>query len=190
MGPWEFEFHGVDLWGGSGHWAGKAPAELLAAYEDAIDVLPKLGITIAHSSIDKDLLHAKYGGAADSNAYLLALQFLLERIELRGSTQLKVVVADEAKHEQSAAIKLVGDLQNYNSGVVPGKQLQRVIDSMHFVRSVDSPGVQLADLVAFALQRSTYGRDSHPEAIAGLQRITKVITENRLTRREPWPTRV
>lgn len=188
--PADFEFHGVELWGGDGHWAGKEPAELLAAYEDAIAVLPALEIRVAHSSIHKANLHLKYDGKADSNAYLLALQFLLERIELRGSDELKVVVADETKEHELAAIKLVSDLQRQNEGVVPGRKLERVIDSLHFVRSSDSPGVQIADLVAFALQRASYGRDKHPNAIAGLQRINQVIVENRTTRREAWPSQI
>lgn len=60
---------------------------------------------------------------------------------------------------------------------MPGTQLTTVIDSMHYVSSHVSPGVQLADLVAYAIQRRRSGRDKHPNAVAGLARINQVITE-------------
>lgn len=186
--PKDFEFHGVEVWGGAGHWNDKTPTELLAAFRDVIDLLVTHEIQVAYASIHKSRLHKKYNGSADANAYLLAMQFLLEKIELRGSSELKIVVADEAKEHESNAIKLVSDLQSYNVGVVPGKKLKRIIDSVHFARSSDSPGVQMADMVAFALQRKQYQKDSHPEAVAALDGIYEAIISARLTYRDVWPS--
>ena len=186
--PADFEFHGVDVWGASGHWADKKPPELLTAYTDVINLLPKHEIEVAYASIHKQRLSNKYQGRSDSNAYLLALQFLLEKIELRGSSELKIVVADEAKEHELSAIKLVSDLQDYTVGIVPGVKLNKVIDSLHFVRSSDNPGVQMVDMVAFALQRKRYRRDTHPDAIASLEVIYDTIIANRLTYRDVWPS--
>lgn len=38
-------------------------------------------------------------------------------------------------------------------GEVPGRQLKTITDSLHFVSSHDSAGVQMADLVAYVIQR-------------------------------------
>jgi hypothetical protein len=84
---------------------------------------------------------------------------------------------------------MVADLQDWGKGEVPGTKLKFVIDSMHFVSSHTSPGVQLADLVAYALQRQWNGRDAHPDAKAAIGRITSVISEHTYTWREPWPAR-
>ncbi|MFE0739152.1 DUF3800 domain-containing protein, partial [Streptomyces sp. NPDC058855] len=77
---------------------------------------------------------------------------------------------------------------DWGGGQVPGVKLKTVIDSMHFVSSHASPGVQLADLVAYALQRRWNKWDSHPEAQAAIGRITDVINSHMGTWREPWPS--
>jgi hypothetical protein len=183
--PAGFEFHGRELWHGDIHWSGKEPAELIAAYEAALALLDEFDVSIAHATINKPALHDRYDGGADGNAYRLALQFLLEKVDVLGGN--KVLVADEAKEQELRAVKMVADLQDWGGGgVVPGRQLSTVIDSLHFVSSHASPGVQMADLAAFVLQRSRH-QESHPDAQAALDRLVTVVTGRTLTWREPWP---
>lgn len=182
----DFEFHGHQIWGGSGWWSEKAPPELIAAYEDVINVLETLGLNVVHSTIDKDLLHAKYSGHADGDAYLLALQFLLEKID-RYSTRNRIVIADEAKEQQLRAIKMVAEMQRWGAGLVPGRTLTTIIDSLHYVRSNASSGVQMADLVAYIIQRSRRDREGHPDAALALTRLRHKIADRTITWREPWP---
>jgi hypothetical protein len=184
--PADFEIHGHEIWNGTGHWKKKQPAELIAVYEDAISVLNNLDIDVSFASIHKERLHDRYGGGADDNAYLLALQFLLEKLERTYSAN-KILIADEQKEHQLRAVKMVADLQDWGGGEVPGRKLKTVIDSMHFVRSHASPGVQLADIVAFALQRNWNDWDSHPNAKAAIARICAVIGDHTRTWRAPWP---
>ncbi len=182
----DFEMHGYELWNGIGPWSTKTPAELIAAYESAIGLLDDLHLDVAHSTIDKPKLHARFNGAADENAYRLALQFLLEKID-RENRQNKVLVADEAKEQQLHAINMVAEMQEWGGGEVVGKQLTTVIDSLHFVRSNASPGVQMADLVAYVLQRAHSGRDKHPDAAAAIRRLNGVVRDHTVTYRMPWP---
>jgi uncharacterized protein DUF3800 len=184
--PSDFEFHGNEVWSGTGYWKEKTYDERIAVYEQAIAVLETLDIDVSHASIHKQRLHARYNGAADGNTYLLALQFLLEKVDAYWP-QNKILIADEAKEHQLRAIKMVADMQEWGAGEVPGRQLRTVIDSMHFVSSHASPGVQLADLVAYALQRKWNARDSHPNAVAAINRITAVIEGHTRTWREDWP---
>lgn len=183
--PDDFEFHGSEIWQGMKHWRGKSPDDLIAAYEAAIGLLDTYDVNIAHASIDKARLNLRYQGRADGNAYRLALQFLLEKVDPLGQTR-KVIVADEAKDQELGAVSMVADMQTWGAGVVPGRQLGTVIDSLHFVRSHASAGVQLADLVAYAIQRARR-TERHPNAQAGLNRITEKISEHTRTWRAPWP---
>ena len=185
--PAGFEFHGQEMWHAKGCWEGKSPQELLAAYHAVLMLLDGHDVDIAHSAIDKGKLNKKYSGMADENAYLLALQFLLEKIDLNMGAGLKIVVADEARQEQLKAINMVADMQEWGSGVVPGRRLDRVVDSLHFVRSDASPGVQMADMVAFAMQRYQRGKD-HPDALKALAQFNGLIAERVRTYRMVWPS--
>jgi hypothetical protein len=116
--PADFEFHGRELWHGEKHWSDKQPAELIAAYEAALALLEPYDIWIAHATINKPALHDRYEGAADGNAYRLALQFLLEKVD-RLAVGRKVLVADEAKEQELRAVKMVADMQEWGGGEVP-----------------------------------------------------------------------
>lgn len=182
------EFHGHDIWSGTGPWARKAPTELLAVMESLIGLLEELSISVIHARIDKEALHERHGGAFDQNAYLLALQFLLEKLDdWRSSEALRVIIADEHKEQQLRAIKLVSDLQTWGLGLVPGRKLRSVIDSMHFVDSKNSYGVQLADVVAFVLHRVTLLTQNHPDADAAVARMREVIAGHTPRYRQSWP---
>lgn len=184
--PSDFELHGHQIWGGTGWWSEKQPPELIATFEEVINLLDRLKLTIVHSSINKAELHAKYDGLADANAYLLALQFLLEKIDASGTTK-RIVIADEAKEHQLRAVKMVAEMQEWGRGEVPGKTLTTVIDSLHYVQSNASYGVQMADLVAFILQRSNRKNEKHPDAAAALARLRSKIDDRTITWRQPWP---
>lgn len=46
---------------------------------------------MAHASIQKQRLHDRYDGAADRNSYLLALQFLVEKIDQLGQRNSQIL---------------------------------------------------------------------------------------------------
>jgi hypothetical protein len=184
--PSDFEFHGHEIWAGTKRWTGKSPSELIAVYDAVIDLLNELDLAVAYSSVNKAKLHIRYGAQADRNAYRLALQFLLEKID-QVDRQNKILVADEAKEQELRAVKMVADMQQWGGGEVPGRTLTTVIDSLHFVRSHASPGVQMADLVAFVIQRARRRREGHPDATAAINRLTQVVNNHAVTWREPWP---
>lgn len=183
--PPDFEFHGQELWAGTKVWAGVDPPQLLAIYHAALALLEQHEVSIAYASIDKPKLKAKYNDPG--SAYLLALQFLLQKVHTNWPGTLKVVVADESKEQELHAIKMVADLQTWGSGVVPGPPLPSIIDTLHFVRSEASPGVQIADLVAFVIHRHALGVDKHPNAVANLQQLRSTVGSATRTWREVWP---
>ena len=185
--PAGFEFHGHEVWGGDGWWHSKSPPELISAYEAVVNLLIQLELEVVHSSINKAKLHERYDGDADKNAYRLGLQFLLEKVDRLGQLN-RIVVADETKEQELSSIQMVADMQKWGGGEVPGRTLETVIDSLHFVRSDASPGVQMADMTAFVIQRSRRDREEHPDALAAIRRIRGVVDSRTMRWREPWPS--
>ena len=185
--PADLEFHGNVLWSGGDHWSKMDPTQLLGVYRDVIDLLEVHDIDVSHASIHKDRLHTKYGGGADKNAYLLALQFMLEKIEFCYPDTLKILIADEQKEHQLRAMRMVTDMQSHGVGEVPGLQVKTIIDSIHFVDSAQSPGIQMSDMVAYLLQRSWNKRDKHPDAAAAVADMRLAISNRTRTYRMAWP---
>lgn len=186
--PADLEFHGSVLWNGGDHWSKMEPPQLLAVYKEVIDLLEVHDVDISYASIDKARLHAKYNGGADKNAYLLALQFMLEKIDRCYPSTLKILIADEQKEHQLRAMKMVKDMQIYGLGEVPSFPIKTIIDSIHFVDSAQSPGIQMADMVAYLLQRSWNHRDKHPDVVAAVADMHQAIGNRTHTYRQPWPT--
>lgn len=193
--PADFEFHGQELWAGTGYWKDKSYEECLAAFEAVIALLAEFDISVVHATIDKEALHERYDGNNDSNAYLLALQFLLEKLDRwprAVDRQLRILIADETKQEQLKAIEMVADMQKWGVGLTPGNfqhdPLRSIIDSMHFVDSKHSPGVQLADMVAFVHHRRRLGDQHHPNANEAVARMATAIWDATHTWRQTWPT--
>ncbi|TCJ31048.1 DUF3800 domain-containing protein [Nocardioides jejuensis] len=180
------EFHGVEIWNGTGQWASKTPPERLSVLEDVISLIPQFDIHIAHASIHKPRLASRWGADGLDRAYLLALQFLLEKVDAFGS-EVKIVVADEAKEHQLTAAKMVGDLRNMGYGEVSGRVLSTIVDTVHFVDSKLCAGVQLADVIAYLMQRTDRGTENHPDVQAARTRMMAVIRDHTVTWREPWP---
>lgn len=196
--PSNFEFHGQEIWSGKGPWAGKSCEQLLSAFSDVIALLDELNVHLVHSAIDKTALNERYGGKFDANAYQLSLQFLLEKLDRwrdpSDPKKLRILIADEAKQEELRAIEMVADMQKWGMGITAGpfttEPLATIIDSMHFVDSKHSPGVQLADMVAFVLHRRRLGKERHPNAEAAVGRMSDAIRGATATWREAWPPRV
>lgn len=165
----------------------KAYDELLSAYEAIIDLLDKHDIDIAHATIDRQALHHKYDGLYDDNAYRLALQFLLEKVHANIGG-LKIVIADESREQQLNAVRMVADLQEWGTGEVWGRQIESVIDSLHYVQSHASPGVQIADMVGYLYHRCRLtDSEGHPDALAARERMLETVGDHVRTYRLPWP---
>jgi hypothetical protein len=185
--PADLEFHGYQIWHAHGHWGPLTPAQLLAAYEAVIALLDRFDLSIAFSTIDKVRLHDRYGGKFDSSAYCLGLQFLLEKIDRLRPIKNRIVIADEAREQELRAVEMLAGLQFYGFGEVPGVTLKTVIDSLHYVSSNRSAGVQMADLVAYVIQRARRNSESHPDAAAALGRMREVVNRHTSTFRTAWP---
>ena len=189
------EFHGDELFHGSGPWQGVPPRLRVGEYAKALSVMSAVGAGVAHASINKPLL------VGDQNPHLLALQFLTEKIErwLRSQTdelgQRALLVADHSHEHDQYAFDLIQRMQAAG-GPVGGHRglnvsLDHIVDGVYFAHSERSWGIQLADLVAFVLNRSerikrSPGDPRSDRAIRMLRR--EHISPQLQTWRELWPS--
>lgn len=186
------ELHASQLFGGDGDWRGVAPATRLQVYEGALATLVDHSCAVAHASIDKVELQR---WTLDAAPHLLALHFLSEKIDAFVRHQIEplhqraLLIADETHEHEAFAIELLADLQRRGVGVFAGTQIRNIVDTVHFVRSETNRGVQLADLVAYALCRLGNGRWDSPRpgdrALADM--VRRHVHPQLRTWRERWP---
>ncbi|GIG29496.1 DUF3800 domain-containing protein [Cellulomonas marina] len=186
------ELHGAELFGGDKRWRGVPPGTRLEVYEEALRLLQAHGCAVAHASVDKRRLAARH--LRPHPPHLLALQFLVEKLDgylayqrdpLR---QRALLVADETNEHEAFALDMVKGLQATGAGVVAGRQLRHIVDTVHFVRSETNRGVQLADLAAYGLARAERVRDSMSAGNVALVRLVdEYVLPQVRTYRMRWP---
>jgi hypothetical protein len=182
-----FEFHGPDMHAARGHFEGRTPLERIEIYDDVLRGIELAGAEIIIRGVHKPGLMRRY--PTPYHPHDIALMFTIESVErLARERDCRVLlVADEAREVESAALR---DLANYQEfGTSWGwktAQIDRVIDTIHFVRSETNPAIQLADCAAFIASRmrkieaGTVAEDRSSEAIERLwnERIEPFVCEN------------
>ena len=153
----DFEFKGHSLHSGKGrYFTGLPTAKRIALVTELLDLLKKHDIRVIWAAVDKAR------SAAKLHPQQLCFLLVVERVEqwLRsqdvagGPIALGLLIADEFDELEQ---RLIDDLNRYKNSFVDFgfklKPVERVIDSVHFVRSFNNPLIQLADMVAYFLNR-------------------------------------
>lgn len=192
------EYHGSQLYRGSGPWMGVPPSQRIDAYAEALSVVDRVEAGIAYASVDKPTLALR--GYDDPNPHTIALQFLTEKIErwLRGRqdvlSQRALLVADENHQQEQYSLDLIREMQMAGGPIGSGRgisiSLDHFVDNIYFDNSERNRGIQLADLVAFVLNRYLRIQRSpaRTRSDAAVQRLfRKYIKPELRTWREPWP---
>jgi hypothetical protein len=153
----DFEFKGHGLRSGKGrYFTGLPTAKRIELVAELLALLKKHDIRVIWAAVDKAKSLAKL------HPQQLCFLLVVERVEqwLRkqdiagGPLTLGLLVADEFDELEQ---RLIDDLNRYKDNCVDFgfklKPVERVIDLVHFVRSFNNPLIQLADLVAYFLNR-------------------------------------
>lgn len=153
----DFEFKGHSLRSGKGrYFTGLPTAKRTALVTELLDLLKRHDIRVIWAAVDKAR------SAAKLHPQQLCFLLVVERVEqwLRsqdvagGPIALGLLIADEFDELEQ---RLIDDLNRYKTSFVDFgfklKPIERVIDSVHFVRSFNNPLIQLADVVAYFLNR-------------------------------------
>jgi hypothetical protein len=155
-----FEVKGSDLFGGRG-WAEKMPpAERIECYSEVLGLLAPHDARLFVRGINKPAYATRMMnlGRKPQPPYDRAFQYLIESIDawLEGlPTQTRgLLVADE---QQEAGRRMVHQFNQWahqgTSGGYKAGPIVRLLPALHYVRSVDSRMVQLADCAAFVRNR-------------------------------------
>ena len=153
----DFEFKGHGLRSGKGrYFTGLTVAKRIELVTQLLSLLEKHAIRVIWAAVDKARSSAKM------HPQQLCFLLVVERVEQWLRSQdlpeqpptLGLLVADEFDELEQ---RLIDDLNRYKDNFVDFgyklRPVERVIDSVHFVRSFNNPLIQLADLVAYFLNR-------------------------------------
>lgn len=183
----DFEFHGKELFAAEGYFSGKSPEDRIAIYDAVLEGIELAGAEVVIRGVHKPGLRRRY--AKPFHPHDIALMFTIESIErlARDRDCRVLLVADEAKEIEDAALR---DLANYQElGTSWGwktEQIDRIVDTIHFVPSHRNPAIQLVDCATFVAARMRKIRsglvadDRSAEAIKELweKRIEPFIWDN------------
>ncbi|MCY3635504.1 MAG: DUF3800 domain-containing protein [bacterium] len=189
------ELRGADLYSGKGPWRGSSPSERIDTYREALALLGQHEAFVAHASIDKWALRQS-APSEPKMPHLLALRFLAEEIDsyLKHQhdplKQRTLLIADETDEHEAYAHGLVAQMQVRKPSLAEGPALTRIVDQVHFVQSETSPGVQLADLAAFALtRRMRFPTTSRRPSDIAIARLAEIVDSRVVASRDTWPPR-
>ncbi|HET7446100.1 MAG TPA: DUF3800 domain-containing protein [Solirubrobacterales bacterium] len=174
----DFEFHGQDLFSGRGCFEGVKPAKRIKVYDDVLKGIEASGAEVIIRGVEKTGLAQRY--ANPYHPHDIALMYTIESVERmareRGCRVL--LVADEAKEIEDAALR---DLANYQElgtswGWKP-EQIDRIVDTIHFVPSHRNGAIQLADCATFIAARVRKIDEGIVQAGASAEAVEKLWEE-------------
>lgn len=153
----DFEFHGGDIYRGEGYFNALAGADRLRIYARLAQVIVDFELAVFAEGIDKRRLKA--GSANPAHPYNLAFLYLVERLEEFLEEQHPpangLIFADENRERDRSIISDFDSFKEY--GTVLGykqREIKRLLDTVHFVKSQDSRLIQLADCGSYLVYRS------------------------------------
>ncbi|HEX5525694.1 MAG TPA: DUF3800 domain-containing protein [Solirubrobacterales bacterium] len=186
-----FEFHGQDLFSGRGNFESRMPAERIQIFDDLLKGIEITEAEIIIRGVDKvGLQRRKY--PTRFHPHDIALMFTIESVErmARDHDCRVLLIADEAKEIEHAAIR---DLASYQQmGTNWGfrtEQINRIIDTIHFVPSHTNCAIQLADCATFVAARMRKIRDGlvvRNESAEAVERLWEARIEPHIHANEVW----
>jgi hypothetical protein len=152
----DFEFHGYEVHKGKGRYFSKIKIEKrIDIMDDLLNLIRQYNLQIIYSLVDK------VRNKISLHPHQLCFLLLVNKIEdyLAKKNSLGLLVADE-NHDISQ--RLIDDLERFKTILLRtnetgfGEQAikaERIVDSIHFVKSKNNHIIQLADVVAYVFLR-------------------------------------
>lgn len=162
-----FEFHGAEMFHGSGLFKGTQPADRLAAAHAIIDAVNEHVAAFGYAGVDKTKSYA------NDHPHRIAFTLLVEQLQtwLKHRDALGLIIADENKEVSQ---KLIDDFAlfkefatNWGYRRIP---VTNIIDSVHFVQSHNNRIMQACDVITYMFMKGRNLRDrkrAEHQAIVG-----------------------
>ena len=158
------EVHAKELWRGKGPWERISERDRFGMIQGLIQDIANIDFDLFFIGINKEKMAQRYSEPVPPHE--LALKFLLEaldrKLELAGDHAL--VVCDEigSSTEQNRYREQLREYRKFGtSGSIPRK-LNQIADTLHFVPSEQSYGIQTIDILTFTHRRRIV--NSHPSS--------------------------
>jgi hypothetical protein len=165
-----FEFHGASIFQGEGDFAGMPPVDRIRLYRDLLETLKRHDVPLFCRGIHKAHLQERAAarGYDPEHPHVLGFMYLAEELDrwlqrLQPKQELfedpappvlGLIVADE---QREVGRKLVGRFSWWRQfGTDHGyktREIRYLVDTVHYVPSQDSWLIQLADCVAYLVNR-------------------------------------
>ena len=149
-----FEFHGNQLFSGNGPWvAVPSRNDRLVIYGQCLDLLAKHRLVFVYGRCDKQALR-RY--SHPMHPHEIGFWLTLERIGtiFRNRGSLGFIVADEScKSIKDIARSGLHKYRQYGAPFGRTVDVSRIIDTVHFMDSVDSAHLQICDMALWITQR-------------------------------------
>lgn len=173
----KFEVHAVDLFQGHQDFEGVPEARRLALADAMIGVIEAHSLDLLHARVDKQA-HArkyKYPDPPEELAFMMMAELFEKYLGRAEGERTGMFIADYC----GKGPRLKANLVRYQEGGTPyyyGMKIERIIDTVHFVDSSDSPCIQLSDLCTYLLLQS---RKKNPRWQAFQARVLKRVSESK-----------
>lgn len=169
----DFEFHGNQLYTGNGPWRGMDPPARIEVFAECLRLLDDHDIGFVYGRCDKKKLQCY---RSPMHPHEISFWLCIERIGLNLGTHLAFMVADDC----SNALKQIArsGLDAYRKDGPPfGRpvDISSIIDTVHFMPSVQSPHLQMCDLCLWVTRRYRDSATLKPE----VQRLYDMILPHR-----------
>jgi hypothetical protein len=162
--PYSFELKSYDIRQKKGVYRHLSDEDWKSLQGDISELLSKLHIKIIAAVIDEEKLKENY--AKHEHPYHLAYKFLMERFEMMISSEGHngIILIDQqankmGRKKNNTDRKLKDLHHQYRVQGTKYVKFQKLIKSLHVVDSLDSLGVQLADLCVYPIMRKFSSND-------------------------------
>jgi Protein of unknown function (DUF3800) len=162
-----FEFHGAEIFQGSGIFRGVKPADRIAAVHAIVDAVNEHVASFGYAGVDK------LKSFANDHPHRIAFTLLVEQLQtwLKQRKALGLIIADENKEISQ---KLIDDFAlfkefatNWGYRRIP---VTNIIDSVHFVQSHNNRIMQACDVVTYMFMKARNlraNKRAHHKALVG-----------------------
>ncbi|TVR10098.1 MAG: DUF3800 domain-containing protein [Salinarimonadaceae bacterium] len=168
----DWEIHGAEIFSGKGRFREVPPGRRIAPVKALLGLLTKHEAVVGYAAVDK------FASKAKLHPHELAFGLLAERLQdwLDERQSLGLIIADENREVQKFVIAAMRryQLAGWNFGG-RGAPMSRIIDTVHFIQSVDNRVLQLADLATYFLCKAQRLRDDRALRHRAPRRVDDVI---------------
>lgn len=190
----EFEFHGASIFQGEGDFSSVPPIERVRLYRELLEALSRNHVRVFCRGIHKERHAARAAakGYAPDHPHVLGFMYLAEEVDRWLQRQqprqelfeepaqplLGLIVADEQREVGRRIVNKFSWWRQFGTDHgYKTREIRYLIDTVHYVPSQDSWLIQLADCVAYLVNRYQRTREAKGLAAGSYTASEKAVAK-------------